>query len=220
MQNQMPKREKLIATLKAGKIALWNRWAILRGVNLSGANLSGANLSGAYLSGAYLIHVNLSGVNLSGVNLSGVNLSGANLSGAYLSGANLSGAYLSGAYLSHANLSGSKGLLCASSWLKDNFAYKNGYIVYRAEQGIKPKPEHWTFEPGKALTEVANPDRCTECGSGVHFATLSWVKINHPGQIIWRCKIEPRDLPSVVVPYNSDGKARCERLVLLEKVED
>ena len=35
---------------------------------------------------------------------------------------------------------------------------------------------------------------------------------------LWRCRIRYEDGPGVVVPYNTDGKARCERLELLEEM--
>ena len=52
----------------------------------------------------------------------------------------------------------------------------------------------------------------------MNFATLGWVKRNHPRRTIWRCRIRWMDLPGVVIPYNTDGKARCNRLELLEVV--
>lgn len=35
---------------------------------------------------------------------------------------------------------------------------------------------------------------------------------------IYRCRIRWIDLAGVVVPYNTDGKARCARLEILEQV--
>jgi len=146
--------------------------------------------------------------------LSDTNLSDTNLSGAHLLGANLRGANLRGA-----NLSGSNGLLSASQWMADNFKYKNGYIVYRAQRGEFDTPDEWRFTPGAVLIEVANHDRSTVCGCGVNFATLEWVREHYPNETIWQCRIEPRDLPGVVVPYNTEGQARCERLGLIKKID-
>ena len=152
-------------------------------------------------------------------NLSGADLSGANLREADLSGANLSKANLSGANLRKANLSGAEGLLLASDWLKQNFQKTDqGYIVYRTQKGNYSKPPSWEFEPGQSLTEVVNPDRCTECGCGVSFATLSWLKKNsEPSNTIWECLLRWEDLPDVIVPFNTDGKARCAQLELLKQ---
>jgi len=206
--------------------------ADLSRADLSGANLSGANLSYADLSGANLIRADLSGANLSGANLSRADLSGANLSGANLSGANLSRADLSGANLSDANLSDAdlsradlsrvKNLLNPVVWLAENFtADELGYIVYKAigDTSYDP-PARWKIEAGALLEEVPNPLPTVECGCGVNFATLKWVKENHSRSKIWRCRIRWLDLPGIVVPFNTDGKARCSRLELLEIVKE
>ena len=200
-------------------------WANLSRANLSGANLSGANLIEATLSGANLSEANLSEANLSEANLIEAtlieaNLSGANLSGANLSGANLSEANLSGANLSEANLSGATGLLSAQAWLFNFETDAEGVIVFKAIGGTDfCAAQHWNIAPGSILEEVANPDRCTICGCGVNFGTLEWVKATYRTSTIWRCRIAWMDLAGVVVPYNTDGKARCERLTLLEIVE-
>ena len=209
--------------------------ANLSGADLSGANLSGAYLSGAYLSGAYLSNARLSRANLSGADLSGADLSNARLSGADLNRADLSNARLSGADLSEAdlseanlsnadlsgaNLSGAKGLLDPVDWLKTNFeSDAEGVIVYkRIGETEFDAPAHWTVEPGVYLTEVVNPTRSVECGCGVNFGTHDWCSQNYTRATFWCCRIEWWDLAGVVVPYNTDGKARCARLRLLKPV--
>ena len=221
------------------------REANLREANLRGANLTGANLTGADLSGANLREADLTGADLTGANLSGANLRGADLSGANLSGANLSGADLraanlraanlraanlreadlreadlTGADLTGANLSGVQNLLNPVKWLAEHFEHDDdGYIVYKAigDTTFAP-PARWKIEAGEYLDEVCNPLPTLTCACGVNFATLDWVKENHPRRTIWRCRIRWMDLPGVVVPYNTDGKARCNRLELLEVV--
>ena len=197
-------KEKLNTILEKHKLWLNNdnngEKADLRGADLSVADLRGADLSVAYLYRA--------------------NLSGADLSGANLIEANLSEADLSGAYLYRANLSEAEGILSASTWMADKFQYdENGYIVYRSQNGQYKHPDHWVFEAGKFLTEVPNPDRACDCACGVSFATLDWCKNNY-NNTIWRCRINWRDLPDVIVPFNTDGKARCGRLELLEVVDE
>ena len=180
--------------------------------NLSGADLSWANLSGADLRGA-----NLSGANLSWADLSKANLRKANLSGANLSGANLSWADLSWADLSKANLSGAKGILSAVEFLTKFESDAIGVIVYKRIGNTEfPAPTHWEIEPGAILTEVCNPDRGTECSSGVNFGTREWCEKNYTKAALWRCRIRWIDLAGVIVPFMSDGKARCERLELIE----
>jgi hypothetical protein len=58
------------------------------------------------------------------------------------------------------------------------------------------------------------------CGCGVNFAPLSWIREHYSSSIIWRCRIRWLDCVGVVVPYNTDGKARCSRLELIEVVTD
>jgi len=148
------------------------------------------------------------------------NLRGANLREANLSEANLREADLSGANLREADLSKAKDLLSASQFMGENFEHdEKGYIVFRAQNGSYSHPEHWKFEIGEFLTETVNPDRCTDCGCGVSFATYEWVKKKHKPPF-WKCRINWVDLLDVIVPYMTDGKGRCARLELLEKIEE
>jgi hypothetical protein len=130
---------------------------------------------------------------------------------------------LSGADLSDADLSRATGLLSASTWMAQLETCSDGWIVYkRLGAGLTQyqPPATWVFEPGAVLTETANPDRCTECGSGVNFGTREWCNAQYVEATLWRCLIRWSDGPDVVVPYNTDGKARCERLTLLEIVKE
>ena len=195
-----------LSTVVGGKVEIMTN---LRKANLSMADLSGANLSGA----------NLSGANLSGADLSMANLSGANLRKAKLSGANLSEAKLIAA-----DLSGCKGLLNPVIWLSDNFFTDElGYIVYKAiGNTVYEAPDTWKIKAGLLIEEVCNPDRGTLCASGVNFGTMKWVDENYPvkkGREIWRCRIRWIDLAGVIVPWNTNGKARCCKLELLEMVK-
>uniref|UniRef100_A0A6M3K9D6 Pentapeptide repeat-containing protein n=1 Tax=viral metagenome TaxID=1070528 RepID=A0A6M3K9D6_9ZZZZ len=134
--------------------------------------------------------------------------------------ADLRWADLRWADLRWANLSEATGLLDPVAWMSECFiSDERGWIVYRAQQGTYPAPAGWVFEPGSVLTENCHPDRCQDCGCGVNFATLDWVRSNHPTQPIWRCLIPWQYGPGVVVPYNTDGKARCSHLQLLEIVK-
>ena len=152
--------------------------------------------------------------------LSGADLSAAGLRAADLRGADLSGADLSDADLSDADLSGVKGLLDPVDWLKTNFETDaEGIIVYkRIGETEFDAPSHWTIEPGAYLTEVVNPTRTVECACGVNFGTRDWCRWHYKTATLWRCRIEWWDLAGVVVPYNTDGKARCARLRLIEPV--
>src|SRR3972149_3839634 len=196
------------------------RGAYLRGANLNGADLRDADLSGAYLSGADLSGADLRGANLSGAALSGADLRGAYLSGANLSGADLSGAYLRGANLSGANLSDAKGLLNSADWLGEHFCSDgDGLIVFKAIGNTDyDAPTYWRIEPGAVLEEIVNPDRYTPCACGVSFGTLDFIRANYARSDHWHCRIRWLDLADVIVPYNTDGKARCARLEVIEKL--
>ena len=205
--------------------------ANLSGANLFRANLSGANLSGAYLPGADLTKANLFRADLSGANLSGANLSGAylpgadltkaNLSIAYLSGADLTKAYLPGADLSRADLSGAKGLISPIDYILENFEKtEKGIIVYKAFGAVYRPPDEWIVEQGSIIEEIANFNRADGCGCGTNVAPKEWVFKNYPRKEIWKCLIKWEWLSGVCVPYNTDGKIRCSRLKLLEKVEE
>ena len=196
--------------------------ADLSGANLSGANLSGADLSGANLSGADLSglrYADLSGANLSEADLSGADLRYADLSEADLRYADLSGANLSEADLSGADLSGAKELLSSIDYLKEYFEFtSNGIIAYKTFNGSYNPPEKWVIQSGSIITENVNPSRTDLCGCGVNVAPLDWVRNHYKGDI-WKVLIRWEWLAGVVVPYNTDGKIRCERVELVEIVE-
>jgi hypothetical protein len=187
-----------------------------------GANLIGANLIGANLRRADLSSADLSGANLSSANLIGANLRRADLSGANLSSADLSGANLSSADLSSADLSGSKGIAVAKTYLSQFEIDKKGIIVYKViGNTFYNAPDHWDIKKNAFLEETVNPLRTMDCGSVVNFATLEWIKkaFKDRDTTIWKCRILWEDLADVVVPYNTDGKARCARLQLIEPLK-
>ena len=170
-------------------------------------------------SRADLRDANLSDADLRDADLRCADLSRANLSGADLSRANLSFANLSSANLSGANLSDAKGLLSAVNYLEANFdRTADGYIAYKTFGGQYAAADKWIIKTGSVITETVNPDRCTDCGSGVNVAPLEWVKKRYKGDV-WKCLIRWEWLAGVVVPYMTDGKIRCERVELIEVVK-
>ena len=183
----------------------------VRSGDLSAADLRDANLRAADLRTA----------DLRAADLRAANLSDADLRYADLSDADLRDADLRDANLSYANLSGVKGLLDPVEWLKANFESDAlGVIVYKRIGGKTEfdAPSHWAVEPGAYLTEVVNPTRTLECACGVNFGTRDYCRWHYEMATLWRCRIEWWDLGGVVVPYNTDGKARCGRLRLIEPV--
>ena len=160
--------------------------------------------------------------NLTNANLANANLTGADLEGANLAGANLTGADLTGANLTRANLTGATGLMSAISYLSSNFeSCKDGYIAYKTFGAFYRPPKYWDIKPGNEICETVNPTRTDSCGSGVNIAPLAWVKQYANGYKlnIWKVLIRWEWLPGVVVPYNTDGKIRCEKVQLIEIVE-
>ena len=146
-------------------------------------------------------------------------LSGADLSSADLRGANLSGVNFSGADLSGANLSGAKELLSAVNFMETNFERTaEGYLAYKTFGGQYQAPLGWKIEKGAVISENVNACRVDSCGSGINVAPLDWVKSYYRGEI-WKVLIRWQWQSGICVPYNTDGKIRCERVELIEKVE-
>jgi len=150
--------------------------------------------------------------------LSNANLRGADLRGADLRGADLNNADLKRADLRGADLSGAKGLLNAAEWLHKHFEVgETGIKVYKAfgettyDQSVFGK-----IRTGRVLTETVNSLRTNSCGCGINFGILEWIKDFYCGEkiVIRECFIDFVDLADVVVPYCTDGKARCGRLTI------
>ena len=60
--------------------------------------------------------------------------------------------------------------------------------------------------------------RADACGCGINVAPLDWVRKNYNGEI-WKVLIRWEWMVGVCVPYNTDGKIRCERVELVEVVK-
>ena len=93
------------------------------------------------------------------------------------------------ANLSVTNLSGATGLLSAINFLDANFERTaDGYIAYKTFGGQYAPPNKWEIKQGSVISETVNPDRCTDCGSGINVAPIAWVRQNYKGDI-WKCLI-------------------------------
>lgn len=193
----------------------------LRWIDLREANLSRTDLRNADLSGADLGRADLSGAELSGVNLRWANLKGANLRNADLSWADLSGADLRDADLRDADLSRTVGLIDPIDYLNKNFdKTSKGYIAYKVFGMYKTPPATWNITKKSIIKEVVNPSRTNDCGCGINISTKEWIKKKDPEiKKVWKVLIKWEWLSNVVVPYNTDGKIRCGRIMLLEEVE-
>lgn len=133
--------------------------------------------------------------------------------------ANLLYANLSRANLSRANLSGAKGLLYAEDFIAKLESTDKGIIAYKQLGNKHEPPSHWVFQPNSELTEVVNPDRCSPCACGVNVAKKDWVDFDK-SKPLWKVLIPWIALADVVVPFNTDGKFRCGRCILLEELKE
>ena len=213
----------------------------LKGIIMSDANLSESNFNCVNLSGAKLNNTNLTGSQLNGVNLNNADLTGANLSGANLASAlvemgtkylpqsgliytdlinaDMTGANLAKAILASANLSGCKGLIDPNRYLEDNFEFvEEGIIVYKKFALTFISPLYWTIEAGSIIEEVVNYDRTARFGNGINVATKRAYEESIYRYNVWKCLIRWKWLAGVVVPYGTDGRIRCSKLELLEKL--
>ena len=195
--------------------------ASLRGADLIGADLTGATLERANLFKAILFEANLRVATLREATLRKANLEKADLTGADLRDANLKEATLANANLEGANLIRTNGLLSAIDYLAENFEKTDeGYIVYKTFGMYYGTRTDWTIEKDGIIEDIVDLDRRTTCGYGINVATKDWIKKEAPTiNKVWKCLIKWEWLPGVVVPYATDGKIRCERLMLLEKVD-
>ena len=162
-------------------------------------------LSGKGGKRASLIEANLREADLREANLREANLHKADLRGADLRWADLRGA----------DLSGAKGLLQTTTFMATNFERTpDGYIAYKTFNSKYRAPDAWAIKPGSIIEETVNFDRCAECGSGINVAPIEWVQKNQKGEI-WQVLIRWDWLCGVCIPYNTDGKIRCERVELV-----
>ena len=217
------------------------REANLEGANLEGANLERANLEEANLEGANLFDAKLAGADLrranlfeanlrranlfeadlEGATLREANLERANLEGADLRDANLTDANLEKAKLFKANFFKTKGLLSAIDYLDQTFKKTaDGYIVYKVFGMYFPPRTDWVIKDNSIIEDIVDPDRTETCGYGINVATKDWIK-REDSKInkVWKCLIKWEWLAGVVAPYATNGKMRCERLMLLEEVD-
>ena len=215
------------------------RGADLRGANLREADLSWADLDGADLSRADLYRADLEGADLDGADLSradlsradlyradleeadlrGADLREADLREANLSGADLRGANLSGADLREANLSGVKGVLSQTDFIKANFERTTeGIIVYKSFCEHYPIPNYWKIEEGQIIEENCNFTRTNACGCGINVCTKEYAQKKLEKEV-WKLLIKWEWLCGICVPYHTDGKIRCEKAMLLERVK-
>lgn len=213
----------------------------LREANLENANLKSVNLKYAILNKAILYKANLENSNLEGAKLKSLDLRFANLSKTYLKNTNLKGSdlrftdlrsanlckailkdvVLYDSNLKSVNLSGARGLLSPIDYLEKYFEKtKDGYIAYKSFGLHCNIPNYWKIEENSIIKENVDTDRSIYGSYGINAGTLEYVR-NQMGPIIspiHALLIKYEWLAGVVVPYNSNGLIRCERAMILNKV--
>jgi len=185
------------------------------------ASLSGSIFDNSSFVGVNFVHAGLSGSKFYNADFTGANFINANLSNAHFRNANFSNAKFIKTILSSADFSGAHGLIDPITWMKENFKTDEyGYIVYKGIGNTDySAPKYWNIKPGSFIEETVNPDRTTECGCGINFGTKEFIKSMFSPKQLWKCRIRWEDLPGLVVPFVSNGKARCSRLELVEVIE-
>ena len=190
--------------------------------NFTGANFADRNLYKVNFYDSWIYSTNFTGATISKSNFGNCLLNCVEMRGTVFKDTTFGNTSLN-----NTNISGASGLLDPVEWLAKNFEHTDeGIIVYRASGSTtysNHTPAHWKFEPGAYLTETCNPSRESECASGVNFATKDWVLKKYPPsgfrtRKYWKCLIEWKDAPGIVVPFQTNGKARCSRLKILEEI--
>lgn len=111
----------------------------------------------------------------------------------------------------------------ASDIIKKYFKTTNeGIIAYKVFNQFYLAPEDWKIEEGATITRLSNRNAYDECGEGINVSTLTWIVENTTYCIvnreimIWKVLIPWEEAVGITVPYNFEGKIRCESIKLLE----
>jgi hypothetical protein len=183
-------------------------------------NVAACSFNHADLRGVNFANANLRYASFVGADCSMCNFAGADLRAVRFKGANLKDAFLRGAWLTGTDFSNADGLLTTVDLLNEHFEWsvgKHSLEVWRTE--VSQFSDYWgQLRPGKELRQRVNSDRCSLDGCGVSFATKQMMALKFKPPY-WRCEIAFNWLPDVVIPFNTDGRGRCSRLRLMERVE-
>lgn len=187
--------------------------------NLSGCDLYDEEFNGDVLDEIIMCESNCIETHFDCADLKRAILRGCNFENASFNGADLTGADLGFSNLNGTDLSGAIGLLSSCDYMKEHFEQvPDGYIAYKTFGSEYDVPDYWEIKPGSVIQENVNPNRTCSCGCGINVATLKWVEENYSGDV-WKVLIRWEWLPGVVVPYDTNGKIRCEKVELLEVVK-
>lgn len=187
--------------------------AIMEGAYFREADLTEADLRHAYMNNIILTSAILRKANLTDARLEDADLTNANLKAAILTGSSLKDAIMR-----YTNLSGAVGLPTVSDYMAEHFERtEEGYIVYKSFSQYYDAPDYWKIKKGSIITEAVNPNRTETCGCGINVGTLNWVTECSDDQI-YKLLIRWEWLGDTIVPYNSTGKIRCGKAMILGAV--
>lgn len=90
-----------------------------------------------------------------------------------------------------------------------------GWRVYKTFGQVYASPPEWNISEGSTITEDnLDMNSVRVCGAGINFATEDWQRGERELEYaLWEC-IVPFDA-TIIVPWETDGKARTDRLVIL-----
>ena len=106
-----------------------------------------------------------------------------------------------------------------TDFIKANFeATTEGIIVYKSFCEHYPIPNYWKIEEGQIIEENCNFTRTNACGCGINVCTKEYAQKKLEKEV-WKLLIKWEWLCGICVPYHTDGKIRCEKAMLLERVK-
>ena len=106
-----------------------------------------------------------------------------------------------------------------TDFIKANFeATTEGIIVYKSFCEHYPIPNYWKIEEGQIIEENCNFTRTNACGCGINVCTKKYAQKKLEKEV-WKLLIKWEWLCGICVPYHTDGKIRCEKAMLLERVK-
>jgi hypothetical protein len=101
-------------------------------------------------------------------------------------------------------------------WMDRMFERTNrGWRVYKTFGRVYASPPEWDIRAGSTIVEGnLDMNNVQVCGAGINFATEDWQRGEREYEYaLWEC-IVPFNA-TVIVPWETDGKARTDRLVIL-----
>lgn len=151
------------------------------------------------------------------INSSYVHITECNVAQISFKGCDLRGLVCSNTSTDNMNFSGCE-VFSPSQWIKENcrFTESGSILVYKKIGDTDyPMPSYWVIEPGSFITEATNPSVMEPCACGVNVGTLQWIVENYGYAGIWECEIIPEDFFGVVIPIQTNGKFRANRVKLV-----